>query len=66
MLSKAIYKKAVAELVQFDNTDVIRTSGGWAGCGAHANQNGYACAYGLTATEPPYMQCGINGWSGSN
>ena len=28
MLSKAIYKKAVAELVLFDNTDVVRTSGG--------------------------------------
>lgn len=27
MVQKKEYKQAVAELVQFDNTDVIRTSG---------------------------------------
>lgn len=27
MDNKEMYEKAVAELVQFDNTDVIRTSG---------------------------------------
>lgn len=44
MLSKAIYKKAVAELVQFDNTDVVRTSGG---CETWSSENGYTCHGGL-------------------
>ena len=53
MLSKAIYKKAVAELVQFDNTDVVRTSGGcvtWSsenGYTCHSSENGYTCHGGL-------------------
>ena len=57
MLSKAIYKKAVAELVQFDNTDVVRTSGG---CLSWSNENGAACSYGLTSTDSPNNPCGIN------
>ena len=44
MLSKAIYKKAVAELVQFDNTDGVRTSGG---CETWSSENGYTCHGGL-------------------
>ena len=41
------YEKAVAELVEFDNNDVIATSGG---CGSWSNQNNVGCYYGQTAT----------------
>lgn len=39
------YEKAVAELVVFDNNDVITTS---SGCETWSNQNGVSCHYGLT------------------
>ena len=44
MDNKEMYEKAVAELVQFDNTDVVRTSGG---CGSWSSENGYTCHDGL-------------------
>lgn len=43
---KPAYEKAAATVVQFDNSDVITTSGG--GCATWSNQNGVACHYGLT------------------
>ena len=43
---KLTYEKATATIVQFDNNDVITTSGG--GCVTWSNQNGVACHYGLT------------------
>ena len=42
------YEKATAEVVYFDNSDVITTSGG--GCITWSNQNGVACHYGLTVS----------------
>ena len=53
MQNKTIYKKAVAEVVLFDNRDVITTSGEAENGGnvcAWANQNDVPCYYGLTAT----------------
>ena len=48
MDNKEMYEKAVAELVQFDNTDVVRTSGGSSGgCGSWSSKNGYTCHGGL-------------------
>lgn len=51
-VKKAAYEKAVAEVVHFDNSDVITTSGGdgGSGCVTWSNQNGVACHYGLTAS----------------
>ncbi len=46
MQNKTIYKKAVAEVVLFDNRDVITTSGG-NGCVVWSSQNGYECHGGL-------------------
>lgn len=40
------YEKAMAEVVEFENTDVITTSG----CVTWSNQNGSSCYYGLTET----------------
>ena len=42
------YEKAEAEVVYFDNSDVITTSGEVAGCRTWSNQNGQPCYYGLT------------------
>ena len=44
------YEKATAEIVYFDNNDVITTSGedGGDGCLTWSNQNGSACYFGLT------------------
>lgn len=38
------YEKASAEVVYFDNSDVVMTSG----CQTWSNQNGKACYFGLT------------------
>ena len=38
------YEKAMAELVEFENTDVIATSG----CVTWSNQNNVPCHFGLT------------------
>lgn len=46
------YEKAAAEIVYFDNSDVITTSGGGGtggGCLNWSNQNGVSCYYGLSA-----------------
>lgn len=43
---KVLYEKAIAEVVKFDNSDVISTSGG-AACAVWSSQNGYACHGGL-------------------
>ena len=40
------YEPAAAELVLFDNDDVVVTSGG---CVTWSNQNGVSCHYSLTA-----------------
>ena len=42
------YEKAEAEVVYFDNSDVITTSGEVADCVTWSNQNGQGCYYGLT------------------
>lgn len=47
MTEKKNYVSATAEVILFDNSDVITTSG--AGCVTWSNQNGVACHYGLTA-----------------
>lgn len=44
--TKMQYEKADAEIVYFENSDVITTSGG---CQTWSNQNGVPCHYGLTA-----------------
>lgn len=46
MQNKTIYKKAVAEVVLFDNRDVITTSGGNA-CVTWTSENGFTCTDGL-------------------
>ena len=46
MTEKKTYVSAVAEVILFDNSDVITTSGG---CASWSNQNGVSCHYGLTA-----------------
>lgn len=43
---KKTYEKANAEVVIFDNKDIVRTSGG---CETWSNQTGASCYYGLTA-----------------
>lgn len=43
MTQKMEYEAAVAEVVVFDNSDVITTSG----CPTWSNQNGTSCYYGL-------------------
>lgn len=42
---KKTYEKANAEVVIFDNKDIVRTSGG---CVTWSNLNGVSCHYGLT------------------
>ena len=54
MTEKKTYVSAEAEVILFDNSDVITTSGattggGGGGCVTWSNQNGVACHYGLTA-----------------
>ncbi len=51
MTEKKAYVSAEAEVILFDNSDVITTSGagGGGGCPAWANQNGVSCSYNLTA-----------------
>ena len=45
------YEKAVAEVIVFDNSDVVTTSGGDdGGCPTWSNQNGVGCYFGLTET----------------
>lgn len=39
------YEKAAAEIILFDNSDVVTTS---SGCATWSNQNGVGCYYGLT------------------
>ena len=48
MAKKTAYEKAAAEVVHFDNSDVITTSGN--GCPTWSNQNGASCHFGLTET----------------
>ena len=50
MTEKKNYTPAVAEVVLFDNSDVITTSGGdtGGGCPTWSNQNGVSCHFGLT------------------
>ncbi len=43
---KVSYEKAMVEVVKFDNSDVISTSGG-AACEVWSSQNGYTCHGGL-------------------
>lgn len=50
MTEKKTYVSAEAEVILFDNSDVITTSGAvGGGCATWSNQNGVACYYGLTA-----------------
>lgn len=44
MSNKTIYKKAVAEMVLFDNSDVVSTSEN--GCPTWTSSNGYTCING--------------------
>lgn len=44
------YTKASAEVICFDNSDVITTSGENGGCPTWSNQNGVPCHYSLTET----------------
>lgn len=48
MEEKKLYEKAVAEVILFDNSDVITTSTN--GCPHWSNQNGASCYYGLGET----------------
>ncbi|MBM6924672.1 hypothetical protein [Pseudoflavonifractor phocaeensis] len=56
MTEKKAYVSAVAEVILFDNSDVITTSGAVSGgtvsggCATWSNQSGVACHYGLTAS----------------
>ena len=52
MQNKTIYKKAVAEVVLFDNRDVITTSGGNA-CVTWTSENGFTCNAGLQFSDGP-------------
>ena len=45
---KVKYEKAKAEVVYFENSDVITTSSG-GGCESWSNRNGVSCHYNLTA-----------------
>lgn len=47
---KAIYEKAVASVVYFDNGDVITSSGG-NGCVTWSSENGHVCHGALQLTE---------------
>ena len=52
MTEKKTYVSAEAEVILFDNSDVITTSGTTTGGGtvcAWANRNGVSCSYNLTA-----------------
>lgn len=46
---KVSYEKAMVEVVKFDNSDVISTSG--VACEAWSSWNGHVCHYGLHLTE---------------
>lgn len=55
LMKNSVYEKATAEIVLFDNSDVITTSGSESGggesgggCLTWSNQNGVGCYYGLT------------------
>lgn len=48
MIEKLPYEKATAEVICFQNNDVITTSGENGGCLTWSNQNGSGCYYGLT------------------
>lgn len=50
MIEKLPYEKATAEVICFQNNDVITTSGENGGCATWSNQNGVSCNYNLTAT----------------
>lgn len=51
LMENSVYEKATAEIVLFDNSDVITTSGSESGgCETWSNQNGVACYFGLTAS----------------
>lgn len=43
------YQKATADVICFNNEDVITTSGGHS-CESWSNQNGVSCHFNLTAT----------------
>ena len=50
MIEKLPYEKATAEVICFQNNDVITTSGengGGTSCGHWSNQNHVSCYYGL-------------------
>lgn len=48
---KLMYEKAAAEIIHFDNSDVITTSGSsGGGCETWSNMNGQSCHYGLTVS----------------
>lgn len=44
------YEKAEAEVVYFDNSDVITTSGAVVACVTWSNESGVPCHFGLTAS----------------
>lgn len=46
-----IYEKATAEVILFDNSDVIRTSG--TGCNTMDSNNAHICPNASTATGGP-------------
>ena len=48
MTEKKTYVSAEVEVILFDNSDVITTSGA-GGCASWSNQNGVSCHYGITA-----------------
>lgn len=48
MIEKLPYEKATAEVIRFQNNDVITTSGENGGCLTWSNRNGSGCYYGLT------------------
>lgn len=48
MIEKLPYEKATAEVICFQNNDVITTSGENGGCLTWSNRNGSGCYYGLT------------------
>ena len=50
MNKKLPYEKASAEVIRFNNNDVITTSGVNGGCESWSNQNGVSCHYNLPAT----------------
>ena len=47
---KVSYEKAMVEVVKFDNSDVISTSGG-AACVVWSSLNGHVCHGGLQLTD---------------